>query len=153
MGPEQNTVTAPASLSCERNLTFQGEKWKAFPRDAKDKKVNAPIGRLYSAQQQTLDDRRRERRHPTHFEAIVTTSRGSRFSALLADVSLHGCCVQADAGALRQGAFVSIGLSEESMLPAIVRWVRGQAAGMEFLRAVPAGQSEWHELMDLGLDG
>lgn len=125
-----------------------------IPRDAKDiKDVNAPIGRLYTARQDTLDDRRRERRHATHFEAVLETSQGRRTSVLLADISHHGCCVQTDADELRQGAFVSIGLCEDSMLPAIVRWVRGQAAGMEFLRAVPADQTAWLDLMDLGLDG
>ncbi|MCJ2185198.1 PilZ domain-containing protein [Novosphingobium beihaiensis] len=115
--------------------------------------MNAPIGRLYAAQQDTLDDRRRERRHTTHFEAILETSQGRRLPVLLADISLHGCCVQTDGDGLRQGAFISIGLSDDSMLPAVVRWIRGQAAGMEFLRAVPAEQTAWHDLMDYGLDG
>lgn len=114
--------------------------------------MNAPFRRLYTASQDGLDDRRRERRHATRFEATVETSKGGRLSVFLADVSLHGCCVQTEADALRQGAFVSIGLCEESMLPAIVRWVRGQAAGMEFLRAVPPDQVEWYDLMDHGLD-
>lgn len=115
--------------------------------------MNAPIGRLYSARQDTLDDRRRERRHTTHFKAVLETSQGRRHPVLLADVSHHGCCVQTDADGLRQGAFVSIGLCDDSMLPAIVRWVRGPAAGMEFLRTVPPGQTAWRDLMDFGLDG
>ncbi|MCJ2177008.1 PilZ domain-containing protein [Novosphingobium album (ex Hu et al. 2023)] len=115
--------------------------------------MNAPIGRLYSAKQDTFDDRRRERRHTTHFEAMLETSQGRRHPVLLADISHHGCCVQSNGDGLRQGAFVSIGLCDNSMLPAIIRWVRGQAAGMEFLRAVPADQTEWLDLMDLGLDG
>lgn len=115
--------------------------------------VNAPIGRLYASNQDTLDDRRRERRHATHFEATLETSQGRRFAVLLADISLHGCCVQTEGEALRQGGFVSIGLCENSMLPAIVRWVRGQTAGMEFLRAVPSDQREWQDLMNFGLNG
>ncbi|SFG17598.1 PilZ domain-containing protein [Novosphingobium sp. CF614] len=115
--------------------------------------MNAPIGRLYAAPQDALDERRRDQRRPIRFEALLETSKGSRLPVLLADVSLHGCCVQADAALLRQGAFVSIGLGEGPMLPAIVRWVRGRAAGMEFLRAVPPERAEWFELMDCGLDG
>lgn len=114
--------------------------------------MNAPLGRLYASKQDTYDDRRRERRHPTRFEATLETSRGGRLAVLLADVSLHGCCIQTDGEALRQGAFVSIGLCEDSMLPAIVRWVRGRAAGMEFLRTVPPERVEWYDLMDIGLD-
>lgn len=112
--------------------------------------MNAPIGRLYAASQDTLDDRRRERRHPTRFEATLEYSQGRRLAVLLADISLHGCCVQTEEEAPRQGAFVSIGLDEHSMLPAIVRWVRGSAIGMEFLRAIPSDRVEWHELLDLG---
>lgn len=115
--------------------------------------MNAPIGRLYAASEDTLDDRRRERRHATRFAATLEMSQGRRLAVSLADVSLHGCCVQTDAETLRQGAFVSIGLDENSMLPAIVRWVRGTAAGMEFLRAIPSDRFEWHDLLDIGLDG
>lgn len=115
--------------------------------------MNAPIGRLYAAPQDTLDDRRRERRHRTQFEAILQFSQGRRLTVLLADLSLHGCCVQIDSEAPRQGAFVSVGLDEGSMLPAIVRWIRGSAVGMEFLRAIPPERVEWHDLMDIGLDG
>ena len=115
--------------------------------------MNAPIGRLYAARQDTFDDRRRERRHATQYEAMLETSQGRRLSVRLADISHHGCCVETSGDGLRQGAFVSIGLCDHSMLPAIVRWVRGQAAGMEFLRAVPADQTAWMDLMDFGLDG
>jgi hypothetical protein len=115
--------------------------------------VNAPLKRLYAAQQATFDDRRREPRHATRFEAILETSQGRRLPVQLADISLHGCSVRAEGDGLRQGAFVSIGLCDDSMLSAVVRWVRGDAAGMEFLRAVPANQTAWHDLMDFGLDG
>lgn len=115
--------------------------------------MNAPIGRLYAANHDTLDDRRRERRHVTRFDATLEMSQGRRLPVLLADISLHGCCVEIDGEAPRQGAFVSIGLDERSMLPAIVRWVRGNAVGMEFLRAIPADQFEWHDLLDSRLDG
>lgn len=114
--------------------------------------MNAPFGRLYAAETQSFDDRRREQRHPAHFEAFVETSQQRRMPALLADVSLHGCCVQTDEETLRQGSFVSVGLDDASIVLAVVRWVRGNAAGMEFLRAIPKDQTAWHDLMDLSLD-
>lgn len=110
--------------------------------------VNAPFRTHSAASEFSMADRRREPRHATCFEATLEFSNGSYASALLTDVSLHGCCVRTDADTLRQGAFVSIGLGAESKMPAIVRWVRGNAAGMEFLRQVPVSRTDWHALMD-----
>jgi len=110
--------------------------------------VNAPLRTLSVSSELSMDDRRREPRHSTCFEATLEFSNGSYASALLADVSLHGCCIRTDADWLRQGAFVSIGLGAEPKMPAIVRWVRGNAAGMEFLRQVPVNRTDWHTLMD-----
>lgn len=90
-------------------------------------------------------------RHTAHFQAFIETQTGRRIAARLADVSLHGCCIHTHDEAIRQGAVLSVGMGDDSMLPAIVRWVRGRAAGMEFLRAVPSDQIEWNELMDLSL--
>lgn len=98
-------------------------------------------------------DRRREPRHPTCFEATLEFSDGAYESVLLADVSLHGCCVRADSDLLRQGAFVAIALGAEPKVPAIVRWVRGNAAGMEFLRQVSVDRGDWHTLMEPGFAG
>lgn len=110
--------------------------------------VNAPFRTLSASNEPSMADRRRETRHQTCFEATLEFSNGSYASALLADVSLHGCCVRTDADWLRQGAFVSIGLGAEPKMPAIVRWVRGNAAGMEFLRQVPVNRTDWRALMD-----
>jgi hypothetical protein len=113
--------------------------------------VNAPLRKFIAADEASAADRRREPRHSTCFEATLEFSNGTYTSALLADVSLHGCCIRADADSLRQGAFVSIGLGAEPKIPAIVRWVRGNAAGMEFLRQVPIDRRDWHALIDNGL--
>ena len=114
--------------------------------------MNAPLPRLYPSPQADRDDRRRERRHLARFAAVLKTSQGRQLSVMLTDVSLHGCCVQTDADAVRQGTFVSIGLGEEPMLPAIVRWVRGETAGMEFLHSVPSDRFDWHDMMHAGLE-
>ena len=95
-------------------------------------------------------ERRREERRPTSFEATLEFSNGGRASVMLADVSLHGCCVRTEAERLRQGAFVSIGMGAEPKIPAIVRWVRGSSAGMEFLLQVPVEHADWHDLISNG---
>lgn len=115
--------------------------------------MNAPLARLYSSAQMrqeiSPDERRRELRHVTHYFAHVESLRGDRMESLLTDVSLHGCCVSGAAAWLRQGAFVSIAIGTNEALRAVVRWVRGDAAGMEFLHAVPSSAREWHDLMDM----
>lgn len=121
--------------------------------------MNAPLARLYSTaqmqQQSACDERRREERHTTSFAAWLQTSPAERLDVRLTDVSLHGCCVTGPGGVLRQGSFVSIGIGPHPPLKAVVRWVRGspsggEAAGMEFLRAVPGDATEWNVLIDLG---
>ncbi len=66
----------------------------------------------------------------------------------LAEVSLHGCRIQTQEPWLRVGGFVSIYISQGEKLQSIVRWCRDGAAGMEFLHAIPAQYTEWHDLMD-----
>ncbi|WP_395394330.1 PilZ domain-containing protein [Novosphingobium sp. BL-8A] len=115
--------------------------------------MNAPLARLYSSVQMrrevASDERRREQRHATRYTAWIESSRGDRADAVLTDVSLHGCCVSGGATWLRQGAFVSVAVGDGQALKAVVRWIRGDMAGMEFLHAVPHGAREWHELMDI----
>jgi len=113
------------------------------------------------------EERRREHRHTIRYTANLESARGGVMKVELADVSTHGCCIRAPgnddhADWLRQGAFVSIRLEdgaspetakpEAAKLEAIVRWVRGHNAGMEFLRPVPPERLDWRELMDFGLE-
>lgn len=93
-------------------------------------------------------NRRREPRYSTWFDARIDNGRGESVKVLLAEVSLHGCRIQADAPWLRVGGFLSISIEQGAQLQAIVRWVRDGAAGMEFLRPIPADYGEWHDLMD-----
>ncbi len=93
-------------------------------------------------------NRRREPRFATWFDAHIENARGDSAKVLLAEVSMHGCRIQADQAWLRVGGFVAIRIENGEALPAIVRWVREGAAGMEFLRPIPAEYSEWHDLMD-----
>mgnify|MGYP001767312343 CR=1 FL=1 len=145
-------VTNTARLSREGRLTtVVGQAGPEKGRQGHNT-VNAPLPRLFASPQVVRDDRRRERRHLARFEATLKTSQGRRIPVMLTDVSLHGCCVESDADSLRQGTFVSIGLGEEPMLPAIVRWVRGEMAGMEFLHAIPPDRFDWHDLMHAGME-
>lgn len=98
---------------------------------------------------EAISDRRRETRVSASYQAILQFSEGVSDEVQLADISTHGCCVRSDAEGLRIGRFVAIGIEQEPMLQAVIRWVRDGAAGMEFLRPIPPEQREWHELMDM----
>ncbi len=98
---------------------------------------------------ETVSDRRREPRVATHYLAKLQFSQDDSADVQLADVSMHGCCVTTDADGLRIGRFISIGIDDEPMLQAVIRWVREGSAGMEFLRPIPAERYEWHDLIDM----
>ena len=93
-------------------------------------------------------ERRREPRHPVRAKGYVQSSRGDRAEACVVDVSSHGCAIQVEAAWLRPGSFVAVRIGEHPPLRAIIRWVRGGGAGMEFLGPIPPDRSEWHDLMD-----
>ena len=94
-------------------------------------------------------ERRREERIQARFQAIVQFPGGSSREMQLADISTHGCRVDGEVEGFRVGRFISVGIDETSMLQAVVRWVRNDAAGMEFLRPIPPERTEWHDLMDM----
>ncbi|MEZ5744845.1 MAG: PilZ domain-containing protein [Sphingomonadaceae bacterium] len=93
-------------------------------------------------------ERRREKRHKAKYTAILQDSSGDRSEVQLLDVSTSGCNIRGDLDRFRPGSFVSIGIGENVLLGAIIRWVRGEEAGMEFLRAIPAEREEWFAIMD-----
>lgn len=97
-------------------------------------------------------DRRRAPRAMVALEAEVRSSRGERASMTIANISVHGCNINGDADWLRLGSFVTVEHQAGEALSAIVRWVRGNSAGLEFLRPVPAGHAAWHNLIDLIAD-
>lgn len=92
--------------------------------------------------------RRREKRFETWFDAMLETAHGDRAQVRIAEVSLHGCRIKGDMHWIRTGAFVSVAAEGGRKLQAIIRWVRDDSAGMEFLRPVPKECTEWHDLMD-----
>ena len=54
--------------------------------------------------------------------------------------------MKCEAAWLKAGSFVSIAVGDNPALQAIVRWVRHDAAGTEFLRSIPPERTEWHKL-------
>lgn len=110
--------------------------------------MSAQFARLPVAEAVPRPERRRISRTPAEVNALLQSAHGDEAEVRLADVSSHGCNVKGDFSWLRTGSFVSIGFGEEPALRAIVRWRRGDAAGMEFLRPVPPERSEWHALIN-----
>ena len=55
---------------------------------------------------------------------------------MIQDISVHGCHLETDAGWMRLGQFVSLRLSSDWTIQAVVRWVRDHRAGVEFLRPI-----------------
>ncbi len=92
--------------------------------------------------------RRREHRYETWFDAKLETTHGDGVDVRVSEVSLHGCRIKGDVSCIRTGTFVAISAEGGRKLRAIIRWVREDTAGMEFLRPVPAECTEWHDLMD-----
>ncbi|MFM5916157.1 MAG: PilZ domain-containing protein [Novosphingobium sp.] len=68
--------------------------------------------------------------------ATVRTAGGERSRARIRDVSVFGCSVVTEADWLRTGIFVTIQLSADWSIQAIVRWAREGTGGVEFLRAI-----------------
>ncbi|MGE3691933.1 MAG: PilZ domain-containing protein [Novosphingobium sp.] len=110
--------------------------------------MNVVAGRFAEAQDITPVERRRSVRHSVFAEATITSSRGLKAGAELADLSSHGVRLVTEAPWLRLGQFVSITLESDAPVQAIVRWIRGGEAGMEFLRPIPADRTAWHAIID-----
>jgi PilZ domain len=83
---------------------------------------------------------RREKRRINRFAAnsrvLVRSSHGDSCKAELSDVSVFGCSLQSTAEWLRIGMFVSINLTSDWSVQAVVRWARSGSAGVEFLRPI-----------------
>lgn len=92
-------------------------------------------------------NRRKSSRVPAQAIAQLCSLDGETIRVVIGDVSAHGCSVRCASGWLRAGRFVSIALDDAPALRAIVRWVRDDIAGLEFLRPIPPERGEWHALM------
>lgn len=81
-------------------------------------------------------EKRRISRFLASSRVLVRSSHGDSCKAQLKDVSIFGCLLQTNAEWLRTGMFVSINLSSDWSIQAIVRWARNGSAGVEFLRSI-----------------
>ncbi len=84
---------------------------------------------------------RRATRLRSHARALVLSSQGDRSKALVCDVSVHGCCLETDSAWMRMGQFITLRLSSDWTIQAIVRWVRDEHAGIEFLRPIDSADA------------
>jgi len=91
--------------------------------------------------------RKGNRRKAASSRAVILSLNGERAPVELADISLYGCAIRSDAEWLRVGGFISIGIGGKPWVQAIVRWIRGGQAGMEFIRPIPPERTEWHVLI------
>ena len=109
--------------------------------------MHAPLRTL---QAMAADDgnRRRDWRHPGGIGAHLLMAGRDACAATLTDVSRHGCCAQSTADWLRPGRFVAVALPDTAPLECIVRWIRGDLAGLELLRPIPADRPDWLALVD-----
>jgi PilZ domain len=85
---------------------------------------------------QPVPQTRRATRLRSQARALIRSNHGERGKALIRDVSVHGCSLDTDAAWLRLGQFVSLRLSTEWTIQAIVRWSRDGRVGVEFLRPI-----------------
>ncbi len=85
-------------------------------------------------------------------QVVITHGADEHATGTLRDVSANGCNVRCRAGWLRGGIFISIRLGHEPPLQAIVRWVREDRCGVEFLRPITPDRELWMDLVE-GDDG
>ena len=85
---------------------------------------------------------RKAARRPARGVVAVRSSHGDKIRAELHDFSAFGCNIVSDASWLRMGSFITLKLSEDISVQAIVRWVRNGSCGAEFLRPLPYADAE-----------
>ena len=105
------------------------------------------IGRLVAVEKPAGATRRKRSLLTAQAVAQLCSLDGENARVAVGDVSAHGCSVRCASAWLRAGRFVSIGIDDTPPLRAVVRWVRDDLAGLEFLRAVPSDRGEWHALI------
>lgn len=109
--------------------------------------MSAAISRLTPVQERQSENRRRTSRLAARAVAQLNSMDGEHVRVAIGDLSAHGCSVRCLSDWLRAGRFVSVGIEDQPPLPALIRWVRDDIAGLEFLRPIPADRSEWHSLI------
>lgn len=89
-------------------------------------------------------EERGEDRVPVGTDATLVANRQDAAAVTIADLSRHGCRLESGGEALRPGQFIAIRLAQRELLDAIVRWVDGDCAGLEFTRALAPEVFAYH---------
>lgn len=100
-----------------------------------------------SAVSEPCKQRRKVVRRPASAIVQVSNAAGITASLRVIDLSSHGCSINGDASSLRLGMILSMSLGGERPIQAIIRWIRGEVAGIEFFRPITADQSGWRALL------
>jgi hypothetical protein len=95
--------------------------------NAREARLDAPAPR---------PNTRRVSRRIAEAVATIKTSNGERCQARIRDVSVFGCSLICDTNLLRTGMFVTVQLTDDWSIQAVVRWVRDQMSGVEYLRPI-----------------
>jgi len=82
----------------------------------------------------TIPDRRREGRQRMLLEVRCRIAPGQSPEVWLTEISVTGCQILVREGLLAQGQYVVIKPKGIEGVPGIVRWILGEAAGIEFER-------------------
>ncbi len=92
--------------------------------------------------------RRKTERVAVRSDVTILSSAGESSRARIADLSTHGCNLVGENARLRIGGFIEVSLETGDPMHAIIRWKRGEVAGVEFLRPIPPDRAEWHDLLN-----
>ena len=79
---------------------------------------------------------RRVSRRIAEAVATIRSSSGERSQARIRDVSVFGCSLACDTAWLRTGIFLTLQLTDDWSIQAVVRWARDGVGGVEFLRPI-----------------
>ncbi|WP_309623864.1 PilZ domain-containing protein [Novosphingobium sp.] len=86
--------------------------------------------------EQARPNTRRASRRISEAVATVRSTHGHRSRARLRDISVFGCSLACDADWLRTGMFISVEVTSDWTIQAVVRWARDGICGVEFLRPI-----------------
>lgn len=110
----------------------------------------AGMPRLYSDDDthSVAGEKRRVVRKASNVDVTMKSAQGEETPVVLGDISSHGCSVGRNADWLKQGVFVWLQAGGEAAVIGIVRWIREDAAGIEFVRPLTPGGYGLASLID-----
>ncbi|WP_374531134.1 PilZ domain-containing protein [Novosphingobium sp.] len=79
---------------------------------------------------------------PTSSDPLAQNAQYDSAAMRLRDVSIYGCNLVCRGHNFRPGMYISVHLLDGLSVHAIVRWVRGDSCGVEFLRPIRASDAD-----------